>query len=121
MENTLEHILHEKGWILADGAIGTQLFNMGLQSGDSPELWNELQPEKIRKLYRSSFDAGCDLFLTNFFGSNSYRLKLHNKEREDFRLSKLSAELGCEEIEKENRKIVLAGSMGPTGEILQPL
>ena len=121
MENTLGHILHEKGWILADGAIGTQLFNMGLQSGDAPELWSDLQPEKIRKLYRSSIDAGCDLFLTNSFGSNSCRLKLHNKEREDFRLSKLSAELGREEIEKEKRKIVLAGSMGPTGEILQPL
>ena len=94
---------------------------MGLQSGDAPELWNDLQPGKIRKLYRSSIDAGCDLFLTNSFGSNSCRLKLHNKEREDFRLSKLSAELGREEIEKEKRKIVLAGSMGPTGEILQPL
>ena len=78
MDNILENIISSEGWILADGATGTNLFNMGLQSGDAPELWNLEFPEKIKKLYRDSIVAGCDLFLTNSFGGNSSRLALHN-------------------------------------------
>ena len=61
-------MLAERTWLLADGATGTNLFNMGLQSGDSPELWNIDQPDKIRALYRGAVEAGSDLFLTNTFG-----------------------------------------------------
>ena len=39
-------------WLLTDGATGTNLFDMGLTSGDAPELWNENYPEKIEKLYK---------------------------------------------------------------------
>ena len=65
MDNILEKKISSQGWILADGATGTNLFNMGLQSGDAPEFWNLEFPEKIKKLYRDSIEAGSDLFLTN--------------------------------------------------------
>ena len=45
MTNALSRLLNEKGFLLADGATGTNLFNMGLQSGDAPELWNEAHPQ----------------------------------------------------------------------------
>ena len=57
-------------------------------SGDAPELWNEKYPEKITKLYKNSVDAGSDIFLTNSFGRNALRLKLHNCESRAFDLSK---------------------------------
>ena len=38
--------LNSVEWLLTDGATGTNLFDMGLMSGDSPELWNEEFPEK---------------------------------------------------------------------------
>ena len=44
MNTPLEKMLSERPWILADGATGTNLFNMGLLSGDAPELWNEQHP-----------------------------------------------------------------------------
>ena len=42
MTSPLEKLLGERDWLLADGATGTNLFQAGLQSGDSPELWNEI-------------------------------------------------------------------------------
>ena len=73
MANVLKKMLSERDWILADGATGTNLFNMGLSSGDAPELWNEAQPQKIKALYQIAVDAGSDLFLTNSFGGNAAR------------------------------------------------
>ena len=45
MADLLTRMLAEKGTLLADGATGTNLFNMGLMSGDAPELWNETHPQ----------------------------------------------------------------------------
>ena len=118
MSNPFSDLLAEKGYLLADGATGTNLFNMGLMSGDAPELWNEEKPENIKKLYRGSIDAGSDLFLTNSFGANASRLKLHDAGHRAYALSKVSAEIGREEADKEDRKIIVAGSVGPTGEIM---
>ncbi len=119
--NPLTRLLREKSWILADGATGTELFEMGLRAGESPEIWNETNPLSIKKLYTNSVKAGCDLFLTNSFGSNYCRLKLHGAEADAFRLSQLSAELARDVVDKEPSPIVVAGSIGPTGEILEPI
>ena len=80
MTNKLEQLLNEKPFLLADGAVGTNLFAAGLQSGDAPELWNIDAPEKIHALHRGFVDAGSDIILTNSFGGTSYRLKLHNAQ-----------------------------------------
>ena len=44
----LETLLGTRDWLMADGATGTNLFNMGLEAGEAPELWNETEPAKIR-------------------------------------------------------------------------
>ena len=90
-------------WILADGATGTNLFNMGLQSGDAPELWNVTEQDKIRALYRGSVDAGSDLFLTNTFGGNAARLKLHDAQARVHELNRVGAELGREVADAAGR------------------
>lgn len=119
--NILQQQIEEKGYLLADGATGTNLFAMGLTSGDAPELWNADEPEKIRALYRSFIDAGSDIILTNTFGGNRYRLKLHNAQSRVHELNSLAASIATEEAKKETRKVIVAGSMGPTGELIQPL
>ena len=121
MNTPFEKMLSERPWILADGATGTNLFNMGLLSGDAPELWNEQHPERIRKLYQMAVDAGSDLFLTNSFGGNASRLKLHDQAHRAFHLSKISAEIGRDVADKSERDIIVAGSVGPTGDIMQPV
>lgn len=121
MTNALSKLLETNDAILADGATGTNLFNMGLQSGDAPELWNVDAPDKIRALYQGSVDAGSDLFLTNTFGGTSARLKLHDAQNRVGELNRIGAELGREVADKAGRPVIVAGSVGPTGEIMEPV
>jgi 5-methyltetrahydrofolate--homocysteine methyltransferase len=121
MTDALSKLLAEKDVLLADGATGTNLFNMGLMSGDAPELWNVEQPAKITALYQNAVDAGSDLFLTNTFGGTAARLKLHDAQNRVRELNRIGAELGREVADKAQRKVIVAGSVGPTGEIMEPV
>jgi 5-methyltetrahydrofolate--homocysteine methyltransferase len=121
VNNLFEKLLNEKHTLLADGATGTNLFAMGLQSGDAPELWNIDQPQKIARLYRDFIDAGSDIVLTNTFGGTRYRLKLHNAQDSVSELNIAATEILKTEISNSDREIITAGSIGPTGEILAPL
>ncbi|RMH40836.1 MAG: betaine--homocysteine S-methyltransferase [Alphaproteobacteria bacterium] len=121
MTDLLTRLLKERDWLMADGATGTTLFNMGLQSGDAPELWNVEHPDRIRTLYSGPVSAGSDIFLTNSFGANASRLKLHGAEGRVRELNMAAAELGREVADKAGRPVVVAGSMGPTGEIMAPM
>lgn len=121
MTNALSKLLETRDWILADGATGTNLFNMGLMSGDAPELWNVEHPDRIKALYQSAVDAGSDLFLTNSFGGNASRLKLHDAQSRARELSRIAAEIGRDVADASARPIVVAGSVGPTGDIMEPV
>ncbi|PZX13622.1 5-methyltetrahydrofolate--homocysteine methyltransferase [Palleronia aestuarii] len=120
-QDALSRMLARRDWILADGATGTNLFNMGLQSGEAPELWNVDEPDKIRALYRGPVEAGSDLFLTNTFGGNASRLKLHDAQDRVRELNRAGAELAREVADAAGRDIVVAGSIGPTGDIFAPM
>jgi 5-methyltetrahydrofolate--homocysteine methyltransferase len=118
---SLQSLLDEKRILLADGATGTNMFAAGLGAGDPPELWNVDRPEAISALYRSFVEAGSDIILTNTFGANSYRLKLHKAEGRVFELNKAAAELARAVADAAGRPVVVAGSIGPTGELFEPL
>ncbi|OYU18528.1 MAG: methionine synthase I [Rhodobacteraceae bacterium PARR1] len=120
-DNALSRMLASRDWIMADGATGTNLFNMGLSSGEPPELWNVDEPGNIRKLYSMAVEAGSDLFLTNTFGGNAARLKLHNAQGRVRELNRAGVELGREIADKAGRPVIVAGSVGPTGEIFEPM
>ena len=121
MTNALSRLLETRDWLLADGATGTNLFNMGLTAGEAPELWNTDLPDNIRTLYKGAVDAGSDLFLTNTFGGNASRMKLHNAQGRVRELNRVGAALGREIADAAGRSVVVAGSMGPTGEIMMPM
>lgn len=114
-----------KGYVVADGAMGTQLFAMGLTSGDAPERFNLLAPGRIRDVHRGHLRAGADLVLTNSFGANGPRLRLHNLHERTLELNEAAARIAREAAEAERRRdarpMLVAGSMGPTGELLEPL
>ncbi|WYK05056.1 betaine--homocysteine S-methyltransferase [Cereibacter sphaeroides f. sp. denitrificans] len=121
MTDALSRLLQTRDWLMADGATGTNLFNMGLSSGEPPELWNVDRPDNIRSLYRAAVEAGSDIFLTNSFGGNAARLKLHEAQGRVGELNRIAAELGREVADTAGRPVVVAGSMGPTGEIFEPM
>ncbi|MCZ4316459.1 betaine--homocysteine S-methyltransferase [Comamonadaceae bacterium G21597-S1] len=120
--NRFLRLLHSRTWLLADGATGSNLFNVGLVSGDAPELWNFEQPHKISDLHRSFVDAGADIILTNSFGGTRYRLKLHQAQDRVAEINRRAAELARAVADDAGgREIAVAGSMGPTGEIMEPI
>ena len=120
MTDKLKALLDQRGLLLADGATGTNLFAVGLQTGDAPELWNIEHPDRIASLHRSFVNAGSDIILTNSFGGTHYRLALHKTEHSVADLNKAAARLARTEADAVDRPVLVAGSMGPTGEILQP-
>jgi 5-methyltetrahydrofolate--homocysteine methyltransferase len=121
MQAVFSELLITRDWLLADGATGTALFNMGLQAGEPPELWNVDHPDKIKALYQGAVSAGADLFLTNSFGGNASRLKLHDAEKRVLELNRIAAEIARDIADAADRPVIVAGSVGPTGEIMAPM
>jgi 5-methyltetrahydrofolate--homocysteine methyltransferase len=121
MTNALTKLLQSRDWLLLDGATGTNLFLAGLMSGDAPELWNVDQPEKIRALHTGFIEAGSDVILTNSFGGSRYRLKLHEAQDRVGELNGAAAALARECADAAGRPVIVAGSVGPTGEIMEPV
>ncbi len=120
-QDALSRLLASHDWLMADGATGTNLFNMGLEAGEPPEFWNVDRPDNIRTLYRGAVNAGSDIFLTNTFGGNASRLKLHGAQGRVRELNRIGASLGREIADSAGRIVVVAGSVGPTGEIFEPM
>ncbi len=88
----LNTLLQEGKPILLDGAMGTMLMEAGLESGDSPEEWNALHPEKVRGIHREYIQAGSRIILTNTFGGTSVRMETHGLGDRVIELNKKAAE-----------------------------
>jgi methionine synthase I (cobalamin-dependent) len=113
--------LSTRPWLLADGATGTNYFQMGLESGDAPEMWNFEHPERVRSLHKRFIEAGADIVLTNTFGGNRHRLKLHNAQDKVREINIAAARNARAEADASPRPVYVGGSVGPTGEIMEPV
>lgn len=107
--------------LLADGATATNYFAVGLESGEPPEFWITDHPDRVIALHKQFVDAGSDIILTNTFGCNRHRLKLHNAQSRVYELAKRAAELARSVADTAERPVIVAGSVGPTGELFVPL
>jgi len=107
--------------LLADGATGTNYFRVGLESGEPPEFWITDHPDRVIGLHQQFVDAGADIILTNTFGCNRHRLKLHNAQARVHELAAGAARLARSVADAASRPVVVAGSVGPTGELFEPL
>jgi 5-methyltetrahydrofolate--homocysteine methyltransferase len=121
MRTSLQDLLATGRPLLADGATGTNYFAAGLMAGEPPEFWIIDRPEEVSGLHQRFVDAGADIILTNTFGCNPHRLKLHKAEARTFELAKAAAELARGVADGAPRPVVVAGSVGPTGELFEPL
>ena len=125
MTYKLHDITAEQGWVLADGATGTNLFRAGLETGYPPELWNVERPDDITALHTSFIDAGSQLILTNSFGGTAHRLRLHGADARVAELNEAAAKIARRAAEagrdRHGHEIVVVGSMGPTGELFAPM
>ncbi len=121
MRTSLAALLATRDVLLADGATGTNFFARGLTAGHPPELWNVEHPERVKELHQSFVDAGADIILTNSFGGTAQRLKLHRSEDRVAEFAEIAARLARDVADASTRPVVVAGSVGPTGELFEPL
>lgn len=117
----LHDLLAERGVLLIDGAMGTELFARGLGAGDPPEIWSVDHPDRLRAVHEDYINAGSDIVLTNTFGGTSFRLKLHKLDDRTIELNRAAAQVAREAADAADRRVIVGGSMGPTGELLEPM
>ena len=114
---SFSEILDARGVLLADGATGTNYQDMGIEPGVAPEEWVLDAPDKVRDLHRRFAEVGSDLVLTCSFGGSPIRLEdgpLAGKARE---VNARAAELAREAV---GDGVLVAGSIGPTGQLVEP-
>ncbi len=104
--------------LIFDGATGTYLQQHGLEPGGSPELMNANDPDVVRGMAKTYFDAGSDIVLTNSFGGNRFMLAKYGAAERLFELNRLAAEHARAAAPPGK---YVAGSIGPTGEFIEPL
>jgi 5-methyltetrahydrofolate--homocysteine methyltransferase len=110
--------LAEPGVVLADGATGTNYHELGIEPGKAPEEWVIEAPDQVLGLHRSFFAAGSDLVLTCSFGASSLRLADTPLQAQAVEVNTRAAELAREAAGPDR---LVAGSIGPTGHLTDPL
>ncbi|MEJ2012566.1 MAG: betaine--homocysteine S-methyltransferase [Anaerolineales bacterium] len=113
--------LEEQPWIMLDGAMGSLLIAAGIPQGTASELWNAERPDEIAAIYQAYIDAGAQIFLTNSFGGSRFRLAKHDLGDRVTELNQAAAEIARKVLGKADHPVYVAGSMGPSGELMQPL
>lgn len=121
MTNPVTRLLRERDVLLTDGATGTNLFALGLANGACGELWNVEHPERVRSVVQGFVEAGSDIVLTNTFGANVLRFALHKLHGRVRELNVAGATIAREVADRAGRTVIVGGSMGPTGDVLEPL
>lgn len=114
----LRQKLAEPGIIIMDGATGTQLQRLEMPAGMAPELWNLQNPEVVKMHYQSYVEAGSQAILTNTFGGTRPRLDMEGSGHLTHEINVAAARL-AREVAGES--ILVIGSMGPTGLLMEPM
>jgi 5-methyltetrahydrofolate--homocysteine methyltransferase len=111
-------LLEERPVLLADGATGTNYQDMGIAPGVAPEEWVFDERANVAELHRRFVEAGSDLVLTCSFGATSLRLADGPLAGRGVELNRRAAELAREAVGDD---VLVAGSIGPTGHLTDPL
>ena len=97
----IKTLLEQRGLLIFDGAMGTQLQAKGLRTGETPELLNLTAKDLLKEIHRSYIDAGADIISANTFGANSYKLSHSGKSVDEIITAGI---INCKEAIKESGK-----------------
>ena len=107
--------------VVFDGAMGTMLQQNGLNIGQSTEVFGFENPDKVMKIHKLYLDAGANIITTNTFGANEIRLNKTGYSVEKIIDNAVKiAKKAVEESDKDKSRFV-ALSLGPIGEMLEPI
>lgn len=116
MTNFFERLKQEKV-LVSDGAIGSLLFEKGLNAGDCPERFNLEHPEVLAEIAQAYLQAGADIIQTNTFGASPLKLSDYNLDDKTKDINQKAVEIVKQVV---NSKTFISGSVGPTGKMLLP-
>ena len=111
----------QRGPLLGDGGMGTQLHARGISYERCFEHLNLTDPEIIKSIHLDYVTAGAEIIETNTFGANRYRLAEHGLEHQVRQLNRAGAKIAREARELSDQTIFVAGCIGPLGRPLAPL
>ncbi|MDR7253492.1 5-methyltetrahydrofolate--homocysteine methyltransferase [Nocardioides sp. BE266] len=117
--NRLAALLGAHRPVLLDGGMGTLLQDSGLEDGNPGELWNLENPDAIRAAHTAYADAGSRILTTNTFGGTRPRLDMHGLGDRLAEVNRNAAQIARSVADP--RGLLVAGDLGPTGELLAPL
>jgi 5-methyltetrahydrofolate--homocysteine methyltransferase len=117
--NRLAALLGDRDPVLLDGGMGTLLQDNGLGDGGAGELWNVERPEVVRRCHEEYAKAGASILTTNTFGGTRPRLDMHGLGERLHELNQAAAAI-ARSVAQEYDALV-AGDLGPTGELMAPL
>src|SRR5262245_23689773 len=66
--------------LLCDGAMGTELYEAGLEPDECGEAWSLSRPGRVRDIHSAYVEAGARCLLTNTFQANPCALVRHDRE-----------------------------------------
>lgn len=105
------------GVLVADGAMGTMLFERGLKPGDCPESVNLERPQVLEEIARLYRDAGADIVQTNTFGASPLKLAMYGL---DDRTEEINGAAVTAVRTAVGAAVYVSGSCGPSGKLLKP-
>src|SRR5579859_3828804 len=105
--------------LISDGATGTNMQERGLTLGTAPEVWLYENPAAVVRLHRDFIEAGAQILLTDTFGGTRLRLAHAGLEAKVLETNRRAVGLAREAAGSAD--VLVAGSMGPTGQLLEPL
>jgi 5-methyltetrahydrofolate--homocysteine methyltransferase len=117
--NRLSQLIDGRDQVVFDGAIGTLQQERGLTDGGAGELWNVEHPELVRQIHQDYATAGATFLTTNTFGGTTPRLSMHGLESRVIELNEAAAAIASEVAREHD--VLVAGDLGPTGELLVPM
>jgi methionine synthase I (cobalamin-dependent)/5,10-methylenetetrahydrofolate reductase len=113
------------GPVLCDGAMGTLFYANGVFINKCYDELNLTQPDLVRNIHQDYLNAGAEVFETNTFGGNSFRLARHGLADKVAEINRRGAELAREAADAFNLKkaanVLVAGAVGPLGLRIEPL
>ncbi len=104
--------------IVADGAMGTMLQAAGLPPGKTGEFWVLERPDAVAAVHRAYVEAGAELVLTCTFGGTRPRLERSGLADRVAKVNRRAVEIAREATAG---RALVAGDIGPLGELLAPL
>ena len=103
--------------LLFDGAMGTSIQKLDLESVEVPELLNLIAPDELLKIHKKFIEAGSNVIETNTFGATRSRLELYGLEDKLEEINRTAVRIAKDAADE---KIYIAGSVGPLGKIIEP-